>query len=94
MVEEIATKSLKCGKRLYHFNLKKTSGGNKYIDIVEIRNQRPVAKAMEHRASQSFVRGAGQQEDSREKDRIMIFEDHINEFMKILSEMAANLKKG
>ena len=71
MVEEIDTKSLKCGKRLYHFNLKKTSGGNKYIDIVEIRNQ----------------------QDSREKDRIMIFEDHINEFMEILSDMATNLKK-
>jgi len=70
MVEEIDTKSLKCGKRLYHFNLKKTSGGNKYIDIVEIRNQN----------------------DSREKDRIIIFEDHINEFMETLSEMAANLK--
>ncbi len=70
MVEEIDTKSLKCGKRLYHFNLKKTSGGNKYIDIVEIRNEK----------------------DSREKDRIMIFEDHINEFMEILGEMVTNLK--
>jgi hypothetical protein len=70
MVEELDTRSLKCGKRLYHFNLKKTSGGNKYIDIVEIRNQG----------------------DAREKDRIMIFEDHINEFMETLSEMVANLK--
>ena len=81
MVEEIDTRSLKCGKRLYHFNLKKTSGGNKYIDIVEIRNQHSVAKAMERR-----------RQNSREKDRIMIFEDHINEFMQTLSEMAANLK--
>ena len=70
MVEEIDTKSLKCGKRLYHFNLKKTSGGNKYIDIVEIRNEK----------------------DSREKDRIMIFEDHINEFMETLGEMVTNMK--
>ena len=65
MVEEIDTSSLRCGKRLYHFNLKKTSGGNKYIDIVEIRNQR----------------------DTREKDRIMIFEDHINEFMETLDKI-------
>jgi hypothetical protein len=71
MVEEIDTKSLKCGKRLYHFNLKKTSGGNKYIDIVEIRNEK----------------------DTREKDRIMIFEDHINEFMETLSKIATNLQK-
>ena len=70
MVEELDTKSLKCGKRLYHFNLKKTSGGNKYIDIVEIRNQK----------------------DTREKDRIMVFEDHINEFMQTLNEIVANLK--
>ncbi|HIE44293.1 MAG TPA: DUF3276 family protein [Candidatus Omnitrophica bacterium] len=71
MVEELDTKSLKCGKRLYHFNLKRTSGGNKYIDIVEIRNQK----------------------DIREKDRIMIFEDHIKEFMETLKEMASNLTK-
>lgn len=70
MVEELDTKSLRCGKRLYHFNLKKTSGGNKYIDIVEIRNQN----------------------DTREKDRIMVFEDHIDEFMQTLSKMAVNLK--
>lgn len=71
MVEEIDTKSLRCGKRLYYFNLKKTSGGNKYIDIVEIRNEK----------------------DTREKDRIMVFEDHINEFMETLSKMVANLQK-
>ena len=71
MVEELDTKSLKCGKRLYHFNLKKTSGGNKYIDIVEIRNQ----------------------EKGRRKDRIMVFEDHIGEFIKTLEKMASNLAK-
>jgi len=69
MAEEILTKSLKCGKRLYHFNLKRTSGGNKYIDIVEIRPQG----------------------DTKEKDRIVIFEDHIEEFLNTLKEMATNL---
>ncbi|NOZ64381.1 MAG: PUR family DNA/RNA-binding protein [Caldiserica bacterium] len=69
MAEELLTKSLKCGKRIYHFNLKKTTGGNKYLDIVEIRPQG----------------------DTREKDRIVIFEDHIEEFMSTLSDMASNL---
>jgi len=71
MAEELDTQSLKCGKRLYHFNLKRTTGGNKYIDIVEIRLQG----------------------DSREKDRIMVFEDHIDEFMETLQGMAENLAK-
>ena len=71
MAEELFTKSLKCGKRMYHFNLKKTSGGNKYVDIVEIRPQG----------------------DTREKDRIVIFEDHIDEFLTTLNEVASNLSK-
>ena len=69
MAEELLTKSLKCGKRIYYFNLKKTTGGNKYLDIVEIRPQG----------------------DTREKDRIVIFEDHIEEFMNTLNDMASNL---
>ena len=69
MAEELLTKSLKCGKRLYHFNLKRTSGGNRYLDIVEIRPQG----------------------DTREKDRIVIFEDHIEEFLATFKEMASNL---
>ena len=71
MAEELHTKSLKCGKRIYHFNLKRTAGGNKYLDIVEIRPQG----------------------DTREKDRIVIFEDHIDEFLTTLNEMASTLTK-